>query len=214
MSSGGKLASELSKLVDAASSVEGVVAVILFGSYARGDYDELSDYDILILFEDKESLWRGWDELFKRVGALRLHVHAIPKALNEFWSGEPTFLAEVLTHGKVLFSKYPLEIPAALVGARRMAIIVYSMEGLGPRAKAKLAYRLYGRRSLGIRGLIEEVGGVKLSEGCLLVPEEGARRVEEVVRGCGAEVKVIRALVQGQVVKSAGFGQVEPIARA
>lgn len=196
MSSKERLASELSKLVDATSSVRGVVGVILFGSYARGDFDKYSDYDLLVIFEDEGSMWKGWDELFMKVGALRLLVHVIPKTLDEFWKSEPTFLAEVLSHGKVLFAKYPLEIPAALAGARRMAVIAYSMEGLDRKAKARLVYRLYGRKSSGVKGLVDEVGGVKLSEGCVLVPEEAARRVEEVVRGCGASVKVIRVLVE------------------
>ena len=33
---------------------QGVVGIVLFGSQARGDYDEFSDYDLLVLFENKQ----------------------------------------------------------------------------------------------------------------------------------------------------------------
>ncbi|HID90672.1 TPA: nucleotidyltransferase domain-containing protein, partial [Candidatus Bathyarchaeota archaeon] len=48
----GEQESSLGRIVDAVSRVEGVIAVILFGSRARGDYNECSDYDILMVFRD------------------------------------------------------------------------------------------------------------------------------------------------------------------
>jgi len=37
-------------------------AIYLFGSYARGDYDERSDVDVMIVLDDYESYW---DELVR-----------------------------------------------------------------------------------------------------------------------------------------------------
>lgn len=62
--------SDLDSLVKAIADVEGVVAVILFGSRARGDYDEYSDYDLLVIFEDDEVMWRNRRKLFENVGKL------------------------------------------------------------------------------------------------------------------------------------------------
>lgn len=42
--------SDLSNLIKAITDVEGVIAVILFGSRAKGDPDEYSDYDLLVVF--------------------------------------------------------------------------------------------------------------------------------------------------------------------
>ncbi|MEM4523385.1 MAG: nucleotidyltransferase domain-containing protein, partial [Nitrososphaeria archaeon] len=50
-----KLEYDLNNLVETISSIKEVLAIILFGSIARGDYDEYSDYDILVIFKDKES---------------------------------------------------------------------------------------------------------------------------------------------------------------
>jgi len=58
---------DLSEIVDVVSKVQGVVGIFLFGSLARGDFDEYSDYDLLVVFEDKVLMWRSWDELFRVV---------------------------------------------------------------------------------------------------------------------------------------------------
>ena len=49
----------LAELRKALSSLYGerLIAVILFGSYARGDYDEGSDLDVLIVLDDYHSYW-------------------------------------------------------------------------------------------------------------------------------------------------------------
>ncbi len=84
MKLGGKLESDLSRLVEIISSFKEVIGVILFGSIARGDFDEYSDYDILVIFKDKGSMWSRWDDLFKAVGKLKLLIHMIPKSFDEF----------------------------------------------------------------------------------------------------------------------------------
>ncbi|MEM2940142.1 MAG: nucleotidyltransferase domain-containing protein [Thermoproteota archaeon] len=40
------------------SLIREVITIILFGSFARGDYDEYSDYDLLVVFRNKESMQR------------------------------------------------------------------------------------------------------------------------------------------------------------
>lgn len=185
--------SDLAKLIDAISSVKGVVAVILFGSYAKGVFDEYSDCDLLVIFEDRKSMWARWNELFSKIGKLRLLVHAIPKTIDEFWRSEPTFLAEVLAYGKLLYMRYPFEAPAMLAKLERMAIVSYDMKGLDQKAKARLVYKLYGRKAASVQGLVERVGGIKLSEGCLLVPGEAVRQVKETIESCGANVRIIQA---------------------
>jgi predicted nucleotidyltransferase len=100
--------------VDAISPIEGVLAIILFGSRAKGKADEYSDYDLMVIFRDKSSMWAAWKELFKRVGRLRILAHVIPKSLDEFFKMEPTLFEEIRSHGKVLFLRYPLSMPMLL----------------------------------------------------------------------------------------------------
>ncbi len=52
MKSQKELVFDLSRLVDAIAQIDGVLGIILFGSAARGDRDEYSYYDLLVLFRD------------------------------------------------------------------------------------------------------------------------------------------------------------------
>jgi len=101
---------DLSKIVDVVSRIEGVIGVFLFGSLARGDYDEFSDYDLLVVFEDKAVMWRNWDALFEAVGRLRMSLHVVPETVEELKSANPVFLDDLFRHGKFLFARLPLEV--------------------------------------------------------------------------------------------------------
>jgi predicted nucleotidyltransferase len=105
-----KHALDLSRIVDVLARIQGVVGVFLFGSFARGDYDEYSDYDLLVIFENKNLMWRNWDELFKSVGSLKMNLHVIPQTLEELKATNPAFLEDLVKHGKVLFARFPLEV--------------------------------------------------------------------------------------------------------
>ena len=100
---------DLKRIVEILSKFEGVIGVFLFGSFARGDYDEYSDYDLLVLFENKSLMWGCWDDLFRAVGNLRMNLHVIPEALEEFRKASPVFLRELFENGKLLFARFPLE---------------------------------------------------------------------------------------------------------
>ena len=194
MSLRGRQEYDLSNLTETVSSIREVVAIILFGSVARGDYDEYSDYDLLVVFKDKESMWRRWDELFQMVGRLNLLVHLIPKSMDEFVESEPTFLREVLKHGVVLYSKYPFRSFLSPLGLKRMVLVAYSMRGLGQRDKMRLVYRLYGRK--GDNGLVKKLGGFKVAEGCILIPEDASNALLKALTEYCVEVKAFNVYVQ------------------
>ena len=80
---------DLSGLVTLITSIDEVIALILFGSIARGDCDEYSDCYLLVISKDKES---RWNELFRRVGRSNLLVHLILLSHEEFLKSEETFL--------------------------------------------------------------------------------------------------------------------------
>ena len=63
---------ESDRLVQAITRTEGIVAIILFGNRARGDCDVHSDYDLLVVFKDDETMWRNRRELYQNVGKLGL----------------------------------------------------------------------------------------------------------------------------------------------
>lgn len=186
-----KLEYDLNDLVEAISSIKEVLAIILFGSIARGDYDEYSDYDILVIFKDKESMWKNWDELFKRVGRLNLLVHCIPKSLEEFLKSEPTFLNEIFRNGKLLYIKYPFQAYMRPLDLKPYKLITYNMSGLRQEDKMKFYYKLYGKNSSSNIGLVKKVGGIKVSEGCLLMPEDSFEIIKDILNKFNVKFNVI-----------------------
>jgi hypothetical protein len=140
-----------------------------------------------VVFRDRDSIFRNWDNLFTNIGRLRLFVQVVPKGLDEFWSMEKTFLEEVLRHGVVLFSKYPFTLSLLAAGLKRYYILSYDLSRLSQREKARLLYRLYGK---GGGGVLDKIGGVKISEGCIMFPEDGYRDIIRLLDEYSVEYKL------------------------
>ncbi|MGB9730197.1 MAG: nucleotidyltransferase domain-containing protein [Thermoprotei archaeon] len=183
---------DLSRLIEVISSINEVIAIILFGSVARGDYDEYSDYDLLVVFRDKNSMWKRWDEVFEKVGELKLLLHVIPKSLDEFFNSEPTFLEEIFKYGKLLYSKYPFQSYMRPFNLKRMCLLVYNMRNLKQKDKMKLFYKLYGKRKNKDKSLVNKLGGSRINNGCIIVPEENIETILKILREYGAETKIFK----------------------
>jgi len=134
---------DLKKVVKIISKFESIIGILLFGSFARGDYDEYSDYDLLVIFEDKDSMWRCWDELFQSIGSLKMNLHVIPETLEEFKNANPVFLNELFKHEKVLFARLPLEVFLKPLTLKPFCLILYEMAGLSYKDKMKVSYFLF-----------------------------------------------------------------------
>lgn len=64
----------------------GLEKIIIFGSYAKGNYTVASDIDILVVFDDEES---GEDKVYKSlmrsIKLPRVELHIVPKrSLEEY----------------------------------------------------------------------------------------------------------------------------------
>jgi len=147
-----ELQSDLDRLTKAIVSVEGVVAVILFGSRARGDYDEYSDYDVLVVFQSDEVMWRNRRKLYENVGRLGLFTQVLTRSIKELTEKtEPTFLQNVLQQGNLLYLRYPFKAPALAQNLTPMAIVRYSLRNLTQEQKMKIIYRLFGKKTKNMR---------------------------------------------------------------
>lgn len=186
-----KLEYDLNNLVKCISSIDDVIAIILFGSIAKGEYDGYSDYDLLVILKDKESLWKRWNELFKKVGELNLLIHCIPKSLDEFLNSEPIFLTEILKNGKLLYSKYPFQAYMKPINLKHMKLIIYNLSKLNQKDKMKIIYKLHGKGNSKNRGIINKVNGIKLNDGCILIPEENSKDIIDILKKYGAEINII-----------------------
>ena len=176
---------DLSKIINVVSKIQGVVGVFLFGSLARGDYDEYSDYDLLVVFEDKASMWRNWDELFQSSGNLKMNLHMIPQTLEELKTANPVFLEELFKHGNVLYAKLPIEVFPKPLKLEPFYLIFYDMSGLSYRNKMKVFYFLYRKGG----GAVAKIGGIKLNEGCILVPSNASDEITDMLNAFSVNVK-------------------------
>lgn len=191
--------SNLDKIIDVLARIQGVIGVFLFGSFARGDYDAFSDYDLLVLFEDKAKMWRNWNAVFQAIGSLRMNLHVIPETIEELKAANPVFLEELFKHGKVLFARFPLEVFFKPVELQSFCLVIYDMSGLSYKDKMKVVYFLYRK---GNGGVLAGVGGTKLSEGCLLVPAKVGDDIINRMKALGVNVKKLEIYVGEDCVES------------
>lgn len=173
-----QLESSLSKIVAAVKDVEGVVGIILFGSFARGEADEGSDIDLLVLFEDEDLMRKGEWEVTRLIPAdvFAQSICACPSTLEEM---NPVFLQSVLEEGVILYMRHPFALRSRLTSISPHLVVTYSLRGLSQREKQKVDYRLFGR-TVGehrYEGIVEECGGKRLGRGCFLIPKENAQTI-------------------------------------
>ena len=191
MSLKSELNSELGRLVQAITRTEGTVAIILFGSRARGDYDEHSDYDLLVVFEDDETMWRNRGELYRNIGNLGLFTQVLTRSVKELTEKtEPTFLQNILQQGTILYLRYPFRAPAFSPNLTPMAVVSYSLVELPHKEKMRVNYRLFGKQNR--KGLVEENGGKKLGDGCFMIPVENLEKVTIILKEFGVHFDVIK----------------------
>lgn len=193
---------DLNRVVNAISKNPGVVGIFLFGSFAKGDYDEYSDYDLLVVFDSKASMWQSWDELFQAVGNLGMNLHAIPETLEELRTANPVFLEELFKNGKVLFARLPLEVFLKPISLKPFCLILYDMSGLGYKDKMKAFYFLYKK---GGEGAVTKAGGIKLSEGCILVPRNSCSKIVDILSDIGVKTRKLETYISENHLKAASI---------
>jgi len=83
--------------------------IILFGSYARGDADEDSDVDLLIIKETRKPFRKRWAEICQMVSELRRGMGfspfvVTPSELKKRLSMKDPFFEGILKEGVVLYA--------------------------------------------------------------------------------------------------------------
>lgn len=155
-----------------------VEAVVLFGSYARGDYIEGSDIDLLVLFRRKAHLEEKSTEVYGITAKSTLFFQAICMTLEEFEGS--TLLDSVLRDGRILFSSQEARKQLTPI-YKSYALVTYSTANLDAKQRVIFSQKLEGRRQDKYRyeGLIRKLGGYKVGKGVLMVPSASLRELTE-----------------------------------
>lgn len=93
-------------------------AVLLFGSFARGDIHEGSDVDIAVIADFREPFLDRIRRLLDLNEGLRLPLEPVgytPEEFQKMWKAGNRFVREIVAHGRVLYG----DLAALLPGHRR-----------------------------------------------------------------------------------------------
>lgn len=98
---------ELARIVDALKSL-GVERVILFGSHARGDFNEASDIDLVVILETNQRFLDRIDRVLEQIEPCSLPVEALvytPAEYEELRRRGAVLIGTVEREGKVLYER-------------------------------------------------------------------------------------------------------------
>jgi len=121
-----------------------------------------------------------------------MDLHAIPQTIQELENANPIFLDELAVHGKVLYARLPIEVFLRPLRLEHFHLIFYDMSGLNYKNKMKVSYYLYKKDG----GTLAKIGGIKLSESCILVPSSAGDKIISVLNACGVDVKRLEIYIE------------------
>ena len=75
-----------------------------------------------------------------------------------------------------------------------MAIVSYSMKDLPQTEKMKVVYRLFGKKVKGqsVCGVVEENSGIRLGDGCFMIPLESLEKIAQIMNEFSIQFKVLK----------------------
>ncbi|MEK6984428.1 MAG: nucleotidyltransferase domain-containing protein [Nanoarchaeota archaeon] len=162
---------------------ENTAKIILFGSVARGDFDEESDIDIFIDTKLQDKLIQKQLDLFNKSKIREIYsLRGIKKDIVlkvgslDKWKG---LKESIIEDGITLYGKYE-ESPK---GLKRSALFKVSVENRKFSAKVKVWRRLYGykqkigKKTYASKGLLQELDCVKFSKGIFVSPFHNRQKI-------------------------------------
>lgn len=180
---------EIERTVAEMKKVGGVIGIVLFGSYSRGDYGEGSDIDLLIIFKDKDQLRRNQDEIYKITAKSDLFLQAIILTLDEL--KESALLKSVMRDGEIYFAEDDVKLLFNPVH-KPYALITYTTANLDPKERVTFTQRLGGRGRGRYRynGLLGKLSGYKVGRGVIMIPLENINVLTEYLEEKGVNYVV------------------------
>ncbi len=155
------------------SEIEDVKAIILYGGFARGEYTSRSDVDLFILTAGKGTQQEIQDKIIALESEIDRDIQPTIRTTDELKKTDTGLLQNIFQEGKVLYLKESIEIPsAALLWQKPYIIYSFQITSSAQKDKARFNRGLYAQKigSYEYTGLLQEMGGQKLSAGCVMIP--------------------------------------------
>ena len=169
------------ELVKRLAKIRSLQAIVLFGSYARGEADRRSDIDLLLVFDSRADIERSREELLGVLKDYRELPLTLTRRSAEDLARDPSFTFNVLKEGYVLYKRPDAQLlPAAISSEKQMVVYNYNLSKLPHEQKLKFNSALFTRAKGKYRypGLLERVGGRKLGHGAIMAPAGAEREVD------------------------------------
>jgi predicted nucleotidyltransferase len=191
-----RLEAALDTLSRRARGVDGAAGLVLFGSYARGEFGRSSDVDLLVLARPTPN--RPLDAIRSEVVSLTVEAEVefrLPMHLSVLVadSGTPEELGPELLHalwseGVVLFAETAALAQLQPQSLAPWVVVRFSASGLPAHHGVRVSRTLYGRGDL--PGLVRPPS-IRLGRGALLLPAEQAQAVRKALEQIGVHYDVI-----------------------
>ena len=155
------------------SAINEVKLIILYGSYARGDFGPKSDIDLFILVSNNSVLENIQNAIIRIEEKIGKSIQPTIRTEEEFKKTDSGLLQNLLREGKILFLRNFYEISAVeLLKQRPFILYSFRINLLSQKKKAKFNRELYSRakKKYAYQGLLQRLGGEKLASGCILIP--------------------------------------------
>jgi predicted nucleotidyltransferase len=161
------------KIVRGLSVVEDVRAIILYGSFARKEATSRSDIDLFILTTEKKTRKIIEDKVIRIEREIGRSIQPTIRTLKDLEKTDSGLLQNVFQEGRVLYLKEPTDIPSSMLLEQKPQLIYsFQLSNLNQNDKARFNNEFYGRKKgkYSYKGLLNAIGGQKLSAGCVFVP--------------------------------------------
>ena len=170
-----KISKELSEIPD-------IKLVVLYGSFAREENTSRSDVDLLILTTKSRTQENIQNKVIELESEIGRNIQPTIRTISELQKTDSGLLQNIFKEGKILYLREPTEIPSALL-LQQKPYLIYSfrISKLSQKDKVKFNRALYEqtRKGYKYKGLLNELGGKKLSSGCVIVPNNHKEKIEK-----------------------------------
>jgi predicted nucleotidyltransferase len=170
-----KISKELSEIPD-------IKLVVLYGSFAREENTSRSDVDLLILTTKSRTQEEIQNKVIELESEIGRNIQPTIRTISELQKTDSGLLQNIFKEGKILYLREPTEIPSAIL-LQQKPYLIYSfrISKLSQKDKVRFNRSLYEqtRKGYKYKGLLNELGGKKLSSGCVMVPNNHKEKIEK-----------------------------------
>src|SRR3989338_7209901 len=170
----------IGKAIEKLKDMDKLKAIVLFGSYARGEEDKKSDIDLMVVFDAKQPK-KYLKEVVNRLSSIDKEGKISPRLTN-LRDYDSAFFQNVAREGKLLFGSFVLDNKKLALMPYRL--VNYDLSKLDNSKKVRISRRVYGytskkgKNEYVYKGLKDEEDVIVYPSSTVLLPEDNLGFIE------------------------------------